>query len=232
MSDDLIFREVDEDLRHEQLQKIWKRYGVYIIALAVLIVAGVAGYKGWVWYRAEQAAQSGARFEAALRLADQGQEAEALKALDALIREGSGGYPVLARFAAAAAKARSGDREGALADYEALAREARDPLLRDMARIKAATILLDSESYEALQTRLAGTTDERHPLRNSALEILGLAAYRAGDMEAAARAFESIASDPGASQEARQRADLMLTLIAPGRGAAEAASGAASGATR
>ena len=222
MSDDLIFREVDEDLRQEQLQRLWKSYGAYIVAAAVLIIAGVAGYKGWTWYEARQAANSGARFEAALRLVEEGKEADALESFNELVRGGSGGYPVLARFAAAAARARSGDRDGAVAAYDALAREAGDPVLEDLARLKAALILVDSAPYESLKSRLSGITVEANPWRNSAWEILGLAAYRSGDMEAAAEAFDEIAADLGAPQEVRQRADMMLALIAPERRAAAA----------
>lgn len=228
MSDDLIFREVDEDLRQEQLQQLWKKYGVYVVAVAVLIVAGVAGYKGWTWYQARQAANSGARFEAAQQLAQKGREADAIKAFAELTRDGSGGYPVLARFAAAAAKARSGDRDGAVADYDALAETAGDPVLKDLARLKAALILVDTESYQSLKTRLSGITEEANPWRNSGWEILGLDAYREGKLEAAAKAFETISGDLGAPQELRQRADMMLALIAPERRAAAAAgSGAA-----
>jgi hypothetical protein len=227
MSDDLIFREVDEDLRHEQFQKLWKKYGAYIVAVAVLIVAGVAGYKGWTWYQASRAADSGARFEAALRLAEQDKEAEAINAFGEIVGSGSGGYPVLARFAAAAAKARSGDRAGAAADYEALARDAGDPVLRDLARVKAALILVDTQSYQNLEARLSGIAVEGNPWRNAAWEILGLAAYRAGDMQAAAAAFQKIAADLSASEDLRQRADMMLALVAPERGAAADAQGAA-----
>lgn len=225
MSDDLIFREVDEDLRQEQLHKLWKRYGVYVIAVAVAIVVGVAGYKGWVWYQERQAEQSGVRFEAALQLAAEGKEAEARQAFNELAEDGSGDYPLLARFAAAAAKAQSGDRAGAAADYEALANDAGDPVLRDLARVKAALILVDTESYESLEQRLSGITEEANPWRNAAWEVLGLAAYRAGDVEKAADAFEQIASDFEASQEMRQRAQMMLALMAPERSAAAGASG-------
>ena len=41
MSD--IFSEVDEELRREQLRKLWEGYGVYLIAACVLLVAAVGG---------------------------------------------------------------------------------------------------------------------------------------------------------------------------------------------
>src|SRR6185503_12267995 len=104
-----IFREVDEDLRREQAKKLWDRFAPYIIGLAVLIVAATAGYRGWVYWQERQAAVSGDRFLAALDLATSGKHAEAITALEALAKDGSGSYPVLASFRIAAEKAGSGD---------------------------------------------------------------------------------------------------------------------------
>ncbi len=74
-----IFNEVDEEVRREQLKKLWERYGNYLIAVCVLIVVGVGAWRGYEWWQAKQAAQSGAAFEQAVELAEAGkhQEAEA-----------------------------------------------------------------------------------------------------------------------------------------------------------
>ena len=37
-----IFHEVDEEVRREQLKKLWDRYGNYVVAAAFLLVAAVA----------------------------------------------------------------------------------------------------------------------------------------------------------------------------------------------
>ena len=63
MSD--IFREVDEEVRRDQFKKLWERYGIFIIALAVLFVAAVGGWRGYQWWQAKQAAVSGAAFNSA-----------------------------------------------------------------------------------------------------------------------------------------------------------------------
>ena len=44
-----IFHEVDEEVRREQLKKLWERYSIHFIALAVLIVAAVGGWRGYEW---------------------------------------------------------------------------------------------------------------------------------------------------------------------------------------
>ena len=42
MSD--IFREVDEEIRHERYKRLWDRFGPYLIAVALLIVVGTAAF--------------------------------------------------------------------------------------------------------------------------------------------------------------------------------------------
>src|SRR5262245_18087432 len=85
-----IFREVDEDLRREQLKKLWDRYGSYVMGLAILIVVAVGGYKGWEWWELRQAQASGDRFVAALKLAEQNKHDDAIAALADLGKTGSG----------------------------------------------------------------------------------------------------------------------------------------------
>jgi hypothetical protein len=75
MSD--IFQEVDEAVRREKLEKLWKRYGNFVIAAAVVVLLAVGGWRGYQWWDAKQAAQAGAAFDAAAELADQGKTEDA-----------------------------------------------------------------------------------------------------------------------------------------------------------
>ncbi len=97
-----IFREVEEDIRRDQIKRAWDRLGPYVLGVAVLIVLGTAGYRGWEYWQGRQAAATGDRFIAALQLATDGKHDDAIKALQVIIYNGSGGYPVLARFRLAA----------------------------------------------------------------------------------------------------------------------------------
>ena len=60
-----IFSEIDEDLRREKLRKLWERYSVFIVAAAILIVAAVGGWRGYMYLEAKKAAEAGSAFEAA-----------------------------------------------------------------------------------------------------------------------------------------------------------------------
>ena len=211
MSD--IFREVDEDIRRDQLRKVWDRIAPYVIGAAILIVAATAGYRGWEYWQARQAESSGDRFIAAVQLSDEGRYDEAMAALEALVADGSGGYPMLARFRVATEKARSGDTEGAIAEFDVIAGSNAPQEMRAMARLRAALLLLDAATPEDLEVRLRDLAAVGSPWRHTAREILGLAEFRSGDYVAAKAYFDEIAADQEASQGLRQRVALMLTLV-------------------
>jgi len=72
-----LFDEVDEEVRRDQLKKLWDQYSIYIIGLALLIIAGVGGWRGYQYLEAKKAAEAGAAFDRAAELADQNKHAEA-----------------------------------------------------------------------------------------------------------------------------------------------------------
>ena len=122
MSD--IFQEVDEEVRRERLQQLWERHGNLIVALALLIVLAVGGWRGYDWWENRKAAESGAAFEAAVALAESGKQDEAQAAFSKLAKEGSSGYRILARFREAAELAKT-DPAAAVKAYDSLAAEFR-----------------------------------------------------------------------------------------------------------
>jgi hypothetical protein len=214
MSD--IIREVDEELRREQLQKLWQRYGVYVIGAALVVVLGVAGWRGWEWYQSREAAKAGARFETALELAEGNKRGEADQILAALAREAPSGYALLARFRAAAELAEHDKAAGAAA-YDALANDTSiEPSLRDLAKVRAALALVDTASAAEIAGRLDPLIATNSPFRPSAREVLGLARFRTGEAEAARKLFTDILTDPETPPTMRSRAQLMLALLASG----------------
>jgi len=95
-----IFHEVDEEVRRERLQKLWDRYSIYVIALAVLIVSAIGGWRGYEYWEAKKAAAAGAAFESALNLSEAGKHAEAESAFAKIAAEAPAGYRILARLRA------------------------------------------------------------------------------------------------------------------------------------
>jgi hypothetical protein len=133
-----IFQEVNEEVRREQLKKLWERYGGYLIAACIMVVIGVGAWRGYEWWQAKQAAQSGAAFEQAAMLAESGKHQDAAAAFAKLSADGTGGYRVLARLREAGELATS-DRKAAVAAYDAIAADSHaGQIARDLAAVAAA----------------------------------------------------------------------------------------------
>ena len=213
MSDDLFVREVDEDLRSDRMNSLWKRFGPLLIGAAVLIVVGVGGWRGYEHWTTTKANASGDQFLAALNDVSAGNSDAALEKLAALKTDGYGAYPLLAEFRAATETAKT-DPQAAIASFDAIAADsgAAAPL-RDLANLRAAYLLVDHGDYAAVSQRAEALTATTNPWRFSASEALGLAAWKAGDNANALVFFETIINDSVAPSSLTQRATMMVELI-------------------
>lgn len=213
MSD--IFHEIDEDLRREQFRKIWAKYGNLILVVALLIVLGVGGWRAWQWQQSKVAAEAGASFEAAVALSEQNKPTEAEAAFTRLAAEGPAGYQVLARLRAAE-EAAVRDRAAGIKAFEAIAADGSLRALdRDLAAIRAAYLVIDSDSYDDFLKRLQPLTGESRPFRHTARELLALAAWRAKNEAAARQWIDTIMSDAGTPAGLRTRTNVLRALLPP-----------------
>ncbi len=210
---DSLFREIDEDLRREQLAAMWNKYGVYILAGAVLIVAIVGGYNAYNWWTAKRAAETGQAHYAAIELVSEDKNAEALEAFNGLAAQGNGGYRTLARLEIAALHAQEGRKDEAVAAYEQVAAGGADAFLRDYARLQAATLLSDTASESDIRERVSGLIADTNPWRYSARELLALVAFRSGNLAESERIYAEILGDPASPGDMRRRAEAMMALM-------------------
>jgi len=207
-----IFDEVDEEVRREKLQKLWDRYGTLFIALAVVIVAAVGGWRGYEYWQTNKAYEFGAQFDAAAALAEQGKHEEAEKAFAKIAAEGTSGYRVLARLREVAEIA-TRDPKAAVAAYDDLAaNSSTGQPLQDLAKLRAAMLLVDSAPLDEITRRLEPLTQAGAPFRHSARELIALAAWRAGDTAAVRKWSETIRSDPETPESVRNRVEVLMAL--------------------
>lgn len=209
-----IFHEVDEEVRRERLQKLWERYSIYIIGVAVLIVVGMSAWRGYVWWDAKKAAAAGAAFESAISLSEDGKHAEADVAFAKIAAEAPAGYRLLARFRAAAELAQTKPADAAKV-YDELAADASiGPTMQDLAAVRAGTLMVDTASLAEMKRRLDPVAEPGHTFRHSARELLALSAWRNHDFTAARRYLDVIAADGETPPGTRARADILSALIA------------------
>ena len=210
-----LFDEVDEEVRRDQLKKLWDKYSIYIVAGALLIIAGVGGWRGYQFLEAKKAAEASTAFNQAVELSGQSKHAEAEAAFEALAVKAPSGYRMLARLRAAA-EAASRDSKAAAKMYDDIAADRSiDAEMQDLARIRAAELLLDSSSYPEILTRLESSAAPTSTFRHSAREMLALSAWRGGDNAAGRKWLDLIANDGETPPSLRSRAEALQALLPP-----------------
>ena len=215
MSDDSFIREVDEELRSERVQDFWQRYGKILIAAAVAIILGIAGYGYYEHNTASRAAAQGDTFMAAVRLSEEGKQDEAIAAFGKLESESDDSYRTMARMRGATELVAKGETAEAGKMFDAIIADgAANENMRAIARIRAGLILVDTGTVTEVQARVGALSAPGAPYRASAREAIGLAYYKAGDLENAFKQFEAISTDIDSPQSIKQRVRIMLDVIA------------------
>ena len=210
-----LFDEVDEDVRRDQLKKLWDQYSIYIVAGALLIIAAVGGWRGYEYLEAKKAAEAGAAFDRASELSEQNKHAEAEAAFTDLAAKAPSGYRTLARLRAAAEVANR-DPQAAVKLYDEMSNDRSiGAPEQDLAKIRAAQLLLETAGYPNMLARLEPATAPAATFRHTARELLALSAWRANDTAAARQWLDLIANDGETPPSLRSRAEALQALLPP-----------------
>jgi hypothetical protein len=210
-----LFDEVDEEVRREQLKKLWDKYSIYIIAAAILVIAAVGGWRGYQYLEAKKAAEASATFNRAVELSEQGKHEEAEKAFADLAATAPFGYRLLSRFRQAGELAPRDPKAAAKMFDDLAADSSIGPLQQELARIRAAGLLVDSATYGDMKQRLEPDTGPSATFRHTARELLALSALRVNDMTAARQWLDQMSADAETPPSIRSRAEALQALLPP-----------------
>ena len=160
-------------------------------------------------------AKAGAAFEDAVALVEAGKHREAADIFARIATDAPGGYRVLSRMREATETGMQ-DAKAAVAAFDAVAADTSvRPVLRDMAALRAAFLLLDTAPYSEIQARLEPRAAAGQAVRHSAREILALSAWRANDSGASRRWAEMIVNDGETPASIRARIEILLAVLPP-----------------
>jgi hypothetical protein len=210
-----IFREVEEEVRRERLERIWKEYGDYIVAAAALLILAAAGWRLWNVYQTREAARASDRFIAAQALQQAGQAHSAAEMFAKLSQTAPGGYATLSQLAEADALSASNNKAAALNIYRKLASSG-DDILSAVARLRAAWILVDGAPKSDIEALVGPLATNDSPWRQVAREILAYADYRAGAAAQAQSEFQQLVKDPKTPAGVKGRSQAMATFLSAG----------------
>jgi len=222
-----IFEEVEADLRAERMRGLLLRYGRVVGAAAVVVVLGILGWQGMVWWQLRQQRHVAASYFAAVQelggVNPAGNAAGGNAAAEAAFARLSGnntpeGYRTMARLRAAALAAGNGQQKLALSLWEEIAKDpASGPLFSGLARLLWVTHQINDvkpgSDVHPLEAELQPLLAPGDPWRPMAEEASALIALARGDKTAASKTLAELRSDPTTPQGVRARAAALLVQL-------------------
>jgi len=206
-SSEAFLREVDDELRRDQMLGFWKRYGRWLVAAVIGGLAVLAGVMLWQNHKQEQAGADGVKLQAALRALSSGREGEATQPLAELTHASSPAYRALAMSTQADLLLRKNDLDGAAARFGAIAADATLPQpLRDIALVRQTMAEFDRLPPQQVIDRLRPLAVKGAPWYGSAGEMVAISYLRLGKSRQAAQLLAGIARDETAPATLRERA--------------------------
>ncbi|AGF75449.1 tetratricopeptide repeat protein [Bartonella vinsonii] len=214
MSYDSFIAEVNAEVRQEKALAFWRRYGFAIIIAVVIFILMVVTYQIYHHEQIKKAGHIGDAFVKSLDFADTRHFDEAIKQLENVKVSNFGGYPFLARLREASLFMEQGDTVKSVEAFDSVAADEKAPqILRKVAKIRAAYILVDTGTLNEVKKRVEDMANDIDPMRMSAREALGLAAYKANKVEEAVDYFRKISAEGALGLKVADRARMMLELI-------------------
>lgn len=205
--------EVEEELRKDEYNRLLKRYGPYIVAAIVAIVAGT-GFLEYRKFAKDKAARAtSASYVAASDKANEGQQDVALNEFLEIANKAPAGYAGLSLVRAATLKLEAGDRAEAVRLLDQAATTFETPRHSQLAQIKAAYILAGEGAYNDVLSRTGALTAKDAPYEFLARELSGFAALQSGDNAKAREQYGYLESIPGVPPTIKERAKQALSLM-------------------
>lgn len=213
-TDAAFLREVDDELRRDQIAKAWRRYG---IAAIILLVVAVLGFGGWQIWRAQQVRAAGEQGELLSKAYDDigaANTAAAQTKLTTLAGSNAQGYRALALMSQADILLQKQDLRGAAAKFGQVASDTSlGQPFRDLALVRQTTAEFDTLKPDVVVARLRGIAVKGNPWFGSAGELVAVSYLRMNRRDLAGTLFGQMARDPGMSETLRQRAVQMASVL-------------------
>jgi len=199
--------DLEEQEQLEELKTWWTMHGMVVTGILVAVALAVAGWQGWNWWQRQQAAQASAVFSALQAATAQRDAKRARELAGELIDKYSvTNYAGMGALLAARAQVDAGDTRNARVQLAWAVENARDPGLRDLARLRLAAVMLDEKTYEDAMKQLAAEPSAAFAprfaeLRGDILAAQGKTGEARSAYDLALTRFDAVAKD----DEARQR---------------------------
>ncbi len=218
--EDSLFREVSEEVRQEQIKKLWDKYGLYVIVLFVASIVFASGFEGWKSWRDKIRQKDSNAFEAVLMNYNaDGDKAKAIKSFEEVSLKANTGYRDIAVVQQANLLLQGNQKDvedGVNLLLKASKNKSLDIAIRSAAAIAYVNYKIDDAKeaeIQALEEMLAPFTEVNNPWRGLSLEAQALLAIKGNNNARAKEILLTIADDASAPEGVRTRARELVSVI-------------------
>jgi hypothetical protein len=213
-NNEAFLREVDDELRRDQMTHVWRNYGRWILATIVLALALLAGWIYWQHHQETVAGEQGLVFRGAIADLGANKMKEAEGPLKQLAASDAAGYRTMAKFTQADLLLIKNDLKGAAAIFADVAKDETLPQpFRDLALVRQTSAEYDTLQPQAVIDRLGKLAVKDNAWFGSAGELVAAAYLRAGKRDVAGKLYGEIARDETVPASIRQRAVQMAGVL-------------------
>ncbi len=152
--------DLEEQEQISQIKGWWEENGKLVTTLAVAAALASVGWQGWNWYRGKQGTEASALYAVVQQAAGEQNAQKVREAAGQIIDKYSGTpYADLAALMSAKVQSDAGDLKNARVPLAWAAEKANDPTLRNIARLRLATVLFDDKAYDEALAQLQAPVD-------------------------------------------------------------------------
>ncbi len=206
-NNEAFLREVDDELRRDQMMTFWERYGRWTIAGIVVALAAFAGFLYWQHRQTEAAGLQGEQLQTAYDALGNTQPDQAATTLAPIAASNRDGYKALALMTQADILLSKQQDKAAAAKFAGIVADTSiaQPF-RDLALIRQTTAEFDALKPQVVIERLRPLAVAGNPYFGSAGELVAMAYLNSGRKDLAGQMFGQIAKDETVPETIRQRA--------------------------
>ena len=157
--------DLEEQEQLEELKTWWKQYGNLVTGVLLVAALALAAWQGWNWWQRGQAGQASTLYFGVEKAVTESDAKRSRELAGEIIDKYPGtAYASLAALLSAKIQVEKGEVKNAKMQLQWVTEHTRDDALRDLARLRLATLLLDEKSYdEALKQLTAAPVESFGP---------------------------------------------------------------------
>lgn len=185
--------DLEEQEQISQIKGWWEQFGTLVTGVAVAAAIASVGWQGWQWYQGKQSAEASALYGVLQKAASEKNAQKAREAAGTLLEKyNDTAYADMAALLSAKVQAEAGDLKNARVPLAWAASNASDPALRELARLRLATVMFDDKAYDEALAQLQAPTDESLTARFA--DLKGDILLAQGKREEARAAYKAVVS--------------------------------------